>query len=101
MMANSTQHYSRQATYAPQSLQPATSHNTIRPHANRQRGKAGVKKTITHFKNPIRFESVHTKPTILSAPHDLTPIAHQPCARPHRPIRPEYASNLPNDRPER
>src|SRR5260221_12763242 len=92
MMANSTQHYSRQATYAPQSLQPTTSHSTIRPHANRQRGKAGVKKTITHFKNPIRFESVHAETSILSAPHDLMPIAQRACARPQRPVCPEYGS---------
>jgi len=87
---SSTPRYTRRVTHAPQSLQPTTSRNTIRPRSTRQRGKNRRKENETHFENPIRFESVHAKTSILSAPHDLTPIAERACARPQRSVRPEY-----------
>jgi len=46
----------------------------------------------THFENPIRFESVHAKTSILSAPHALAPIAERACAPPQRPVRPEHGA---------
>jgi hypothetical protein len=52
-------------------------------------GKSKKKKGKTYFENPVRFEDVHAKTSVLSAPHDLAPIAERARARPQRPVRPQ------------